>query len=270
MPSGPRVRALELAERGLDASAFARDPAVVLGLLLQVVLAVVGLPRFGPRGGGGRPALRDALPRPARGRRTIMLPRLAEPKTPDPIAIAPASPARSFVRLIEFSGAAGARRRTEEEHMKPWVCWLAIAAGLAAVIVPFVVLRPGEDEEVSTGPTATATGTPTATETGSPTEGRSRPPRPRARARPPTSSRSRSRSRTATSRPGDVEVRQGERVRLVVEADVSDEVHVHGYDLLAEVSPAEPAVIVFRANAPGVFAELEGAGLLLLELTVTP
>ena len=54
--------------------------------------------------------------------------------------------------------------------MKPWVRWLAIAAGLAAVIVLFVVLRPGEDEEASTGPTATATGTPTATETGSPTE----------------------------------------------------------------------------------------------------
>ena len=44
---------------------------------------------------------------------------------------------------------------------------------------------------------------------------------------------------------------------------------MHGYDLLAEVSPDEPAVIVFRANAPGVFeVELEGAG--LLELTVTP
>ena len=68
-----------------------------------------------------------------------------------------------------------------------------------------------------------------------------------------------------------MEVQQGERVRLVVEADVSDEVHVHGYDLLADVSPSEPAVIVFRADAPGVFeVELEGAGLPLLELTVTP
>lgn len=155
--------------------------------------------------------------------------------------------------------------------MKPWVRWLAIAAGLAAVIVLFVVLRPGEDEEASTGPTATPTGTPTATETGSPTETES-----------PTETTSASPTPDAVEvevevedgnveGPGDVEVRQGERVRLVVEADVSDEVHVHGYDLLAEVSPDEPAVIVFRANAPGVFeVELEGAGLLLLELTVTP
>lgn len=155
--------------------------------------------------------------------------------------------------------------------MKPWVRWLAIAAGLAAVIVLFVVLRPGEDEEASTGPTATATGTPTATETGSPTETES-----------PTETTSASPTPDAVEvevevedgnveGPGDVEVQQGERVRLVVEADVSDEVHVHGYDLLAEVSPDEPAVIVFRANAPGVFeVELEGAGLPLLELTVTP
>ena len=153
--------------------------------------------------------------------------------------------------------------------MKPWVRWLAIAAGLAAVIVLFVVLRPGEDEEASTGPTATATGTPTATETGSPTETES-PTETTSASPTPTSSRSRSRSRTATSRGRATSRSAGERVRLV-EADVSDEVHVHGYDLLAEVSPDEPAVIVFRANAPGVFeVELEGAGLLLLELTVTP
>ena len=155
--------------------------------------------------------------------------------------------------------------------MKPWVRWLAIAAGLAAVIVLFVVLRPGEDEEASTGPTATATGTPTATETGSPTETES-----------PTETTSASPTPDAVEievevedgevhRPGDVEVQQGERVRLVVEADVSDEVHVHGYDLFAEVTPNEPAVIVFRADAPGVFeVELEGAVLPLFELTVTP
>ena len=154
--------------------------------------------------------------------------------------------------------------------MKPWVRWLAIAAGLAAVIVLFVVLRPGEDEEASTGPTATATGTPTATETGSPTETES-PTETTSASPTPTSSRSRSRSRTATSRAGRRRGPAGRTRPAGRRADVSDEVHVHGYDLLAEVSPDEPAVIVFRANAPGVFeVELEGAGLLLLELTVTP
>lgn len=155
--------------------------------------------------------------------------------------------------------------------MKPWVRWLAIAAGLAAVIVLFVVLRPGEDEEASTGPTATATGTPTATETGSPTATESLTETTSASPTPDAVEIEVEVEDGNVEGPGDVEVRQGERVRLVVEADVSDEVHVHGYDLLAEVSPDEPAVIVFRANAPGVFeVELEGAGLLLLELTVTP
>ena len=154
--------------------------------------------------------------------------------------------------------------------MKPWVRWVAIAAGLAAVIVLFIVLRPGDDEDAATGPTPTVTGTPTptgstATETGSPTETTSASPTPDAVEIEVEVEDGEVRG------PGDVEVRQGERVRLVVEADVSDEVHVHGYDLLAEVTPSEPAVIAFRADAPGVFeVELEGAGLPLLELTVTP
>ncbi len=43
-------------------------------------------------------------------------------------------------------------------------------------------------------------------------------------------------------------VTQGERVRIVVRADVTDEVHLHGYDLLADVSPSDPARIDFVAR----------------------
>ena len=71
--------------------------------------------------------------------------------------------------------------------------------------------------------------------------------------------------------PGEVEVSRGSRVEIEVEADVSDEVHVHGYDLRADVTPERRAKIGFRADATGVFeVELEGAGLLLLELRVVP
>lgn len=71
--------------------------------------------------------------------------------------------------------------------------------------------------------------------------------------------------------PGRVEVAQGTEVTVVVEADVSDEVHVHGYDLHGDVTPGDPARITFEATAPGVFeVELEGAGLLLFRLEVTP
>jgi hypothetical protein len=70
---------------------------------------------------------------------------------------------------------------------------------------------------------------------------------------------------------GRVEVRQGSPVRLTVEADVSDEVHVHGYDLRAEVEPGRPATLEFVADIPGIFeVELEESQLDLLELEVSP
>lgn len=71
--------------------------------------------------------------------------------------------------------------------------------------------------------------------------------------------------------PGRVRVPQGASVELRVRADVVDEVHVHGYDLFADVSPGTRAEIVFRADAAGVFeVELEEAGILLVRLEVVP
>lgn len=70
---------------------------------------------------------------------------------------------------------------------------------------------------------------------------------------------------------GRLQAELGSVVRLVVEADVSDEVHVHGYDLFAEVTPGMPATIEFTADIPGVFeVELEDAGLELAQLVVGP
>ncbi|HEX9643510.1 MAG TPA: hypothetical protein VGC11_05885 [Acidimicrobiia bacterium] len=69
--------------------------------------------------------------------------------------------------------------------------------------------------------------------------------------------------------PDDPTVAVGDTVLIVVTADVSDEVHVHGYDLIGEVSPGEPAQIEFTADIPGIFeVELEAARLPLLELRV--
>jgi len=66
-------------------------------------------------------------------------------------------------------------------------------------------------------------------------------------------------------------VTQGDEVLIVVRADVSDEVHVHSYDLMADVAPGEPARIRFLADVAGVFdVELEEAGRLLFQLEVTP
>jgi len=149
--------------------------------------------------------------------------------------------------------------------------WVAIAAGVAAVVVLFLVLRPGGDDEAAPTPSPTPTETasptvePSETESPSPTEEPTESPSPDA-----VEIEIEVEGGEVTG-PGEVEVTQGERVRIVVKADVSDEVHVHGYDLTADVTPQEPAVIVFRADAPGVYeVELESAGLPLLELSVVP
>ncbi|HEU4899413.1 MAG TPA: hypothetical protein VFX88_17895 [Actinomycetota bacterium] len=66
-----------------------------------------------------------------------------------------------------------------------------------------------------------------------------------------------------------VRIDLGEKVRIRVEADRNEEVHLHGYDLSREVAPGRPAVLDFTADAPGVFeVELEQARLKLFELQV--
>jgi hypothetical protein len=64
-------------------------------------------------------------------------------------------------------------------------------------------------------------------------------------------------------------VGKNERVAFVVTSDVSDHVHVHGYDLFKDVRPGVPARIAFRANVPGRFeVELEDRRVPIAELTV--
>lgn len=64
-------------------------------------------------------------------------------------------------------------------------------------------------------------------------------------------------------------VAQGSTVRIEVTSDQADELHLHGYDLDADVSPGEPAVIEFTADQTGLF-ELEAheSALVLLQLQV--
>jgi hypothetical protein len=68
---------------------------------------------------------------------------------------------------------------------------------------------------------------------------------------------------------GRVPVEVGEQVTLAMTSDVADEVHLHGYDLTAELTPGEPAELTFPATVPGVFeVELHHAGTVLLSLQV--
>lgn len=95
-----------------------------------------------------------------------------------------------------------------------------------------------EPEEATTGETTTAE-EPTTTEP----EG---PP-------PPTQITVRFRNGEVVGGVKRHRVAEGERVVLEVRSDVEEEIHLHGYDLAAEVAPGQPARIRFRANETGRF-----------------
>jgi heme/copper-type cytochrome/quinol oxidase subunit 2 len=61
----------------------------------------------------------------------------------------------------------------------------------------------------------------------------------------------------------------GSQVTVRVTSDVAEEVHVHGYDLHADVGPGLAGEVTFVAQVPGLFeVELEESKLFLFELAV--
>jgi hypothetical protein len=69
----------------------------------------------------------------------------------------------------------------------------------------------------------------------------------------------------------DLTYNKGEQVRFKVDSDVSDEVHMHGYDIMKDVKAGGSVSFDFPATIEGVFeAELEGRKEQILELTVNP
>ena len=148
-----------------------------------------------------------------------------------------------------------------------------IAAGLGLLVSLFFALRPDDNESAAqttiaqTTTAATTTEAPPATTEQVTTEA------------PPTT--------TAAPEPVRIDyiivggepqggiqrdsVARGRDVVITVTSDVADEVHVHGYDLMADVAPGAPATIRFTADAPGRFEiELENTGVQIAELEVRP
>lgn len=69
--------------------------------------------------------------------------------------------------------------------------------------------------------------------------------------------------------PERIEAAVGGQIVVVVSADIADEVHLHGYDLFADVTPTDPARLEVLTDVPGIFEmELEGARLVLTEIEV--
>ena len=66
-------------------------------------------------------------------------------------------------------------------------------------------------------------------------------------------------------------VEKGDRVVLIVTSDVTDHVHLHGYDVMRNVAPGKPTRLPFKATIPGRFeVELEDRGVPIADITVTP
>jgi len=125
-----------------------------------------------------------------------------------------------------------------------------IAASLGLLLSLFIALRRGDDDAV-----APATTAPAATE----------PPAPDV-----ITIRIAVGSDTAP-KVRHFSVEQGRKVEIVVTSELADEVHVHGYDLMADVAPGAPVTIAFTATAPGLFEiELEDHHLPIAELEVRP
>jgi hypothetical protein len=138
---------------------------------------------------------------------------------------------------------------------------LIVAAAIVVAAGLFFLLRPGDDDGATTVTTST---TPTATTT------TTVPPPP-----PPPPRPARVELTVRDGRPVGgvrrVTVAKGRRVILIVDSDVADHVHLHGYDVMRDVAPGSPATLAFRATIVGtVEVELEDAGVPLATITTQP
>lgn len=145
-----------------------------------------------------------------------------------------------------------------------------LIAVLALVVAGalFLVLREGDDDSDSE-PATTAAQTTTTTTTAPPEDAEQKPDKPQ----PPQ-------SRIALIEVVDGEpvggvaeltFTKGENIRFVVESDVADHVHLHGYDVFQDVAAGGKAEFNVPATIEGVFeVELEDRVVPLAEITVEP
>jgi hypothetical protein len=142
---------------------------------------------------------------------------------------------------------------------------LIVVVAAAVALGLFLVLRPGDDEGTTATTTPTTTTAPTVTEPSVPAPPKPPPPPPAARVE-------------ITVRDGKpvggirrVTVGEGRRVILIVTSDVTDHVHLHGYNVMRDVAPGKPARLAFTATLVGtVEVELEDRRVPLATITTQP
>ena len=143
-----------------------------------------------------------------------------------------------------------------------------VMATVGLVVSLFDALRPADDDDEPAATTTTAATTTAATTTATVET-------PAATTAPPEPAFDTVRVTVTGGLPeGGVRratVEQGRDVVIVVRADVRDHIHLHGYDLMADVAPGAPGRLELTADVPGRFElELEDRGITIAELQVRP
>jgi hypothetical protein len=145
------------------------------------------------------------------------------------------------------------------------IVYLGIAAVIAVVAVIVLGFGGGGD---SGGDQAAQTATPTTTATAQPSAPDAEDtPTPTATPRPtPTPA-----PLLTSGRVQELEYTEGETVRFRVRSSKPEHVHVHGYDILADVVPGKTTRVSFKATITGIFEiEFEDSAEQIGELKVEP
>jgi hypothetical protein len=137
---------------------------------------------------------------------------------------------------------------------------LALVAGAVVVaVIAFVIASPGGDDDSGTATNTTAAETTPADDGGATTgettdadgttdagETTETPP-------PPDIERIVIENFEVQGGVRNIDVKKGDDVRIVVESDAPDQIHLHGYDIEKEAAPGKPANFRFTADIEGVF-----------------
>ena len=140
-----------------------------------------------------------------------------------------------------------------------------LVGAVVVAVAAFLILQPADDSEPTRQATQPAGETSTAPAATNATADQPEP------APKPDVTRIRVRGGEPVGGEAEVTVSNGDPIRLLVTSDVSDQVHVHGFDLSKPVGPGQPARISFKANIEGIFeVELEERAVPIAKLEVRP
>jgi plastocyanin len=133
-----------------------------------------------------------------------------------------------------------------------------LAAVVVIAVVAFIALKPSDDKKTTASNTTAATST-------------SANPAKHAKPAPPPVTQVVVKGGKPVGGIKTITVNKGDQVRFVVSSDVSDEIHVHGYDFMKDVKAGGKVSFSFPAKIDGEFeAELESRGEQIIQLVVNP